>query len=216
MLATDLHIVGIAEACEQQVAAAERRLADHTPVQAAFHRTVLRDQPLPWSPASDDECVYGIALIARGGVSLTDVTTTELPTLDGDPGDYDEEEDRHALCARTSSADRWLRAALVCTTHLTRWEVAEGRRRSQAEHLAGHLSTLTRDREPVLLLADLNARRGDPDIAPLYDWGLNDVGPGNSRDHIMVRDMASGELRAREVGRSDHDLLWTTVDALRE
>lgn len=101
----------------------------------------------------------------------------------------------------------------VCTTHFTRWEVAEGRRLTQAEHLAAHLSSVVADGSPVLVLADLNARRGDPDIDALYDLGLADGGDGDSRDHILVSGVRHGPLRKTAVGRSDHDLLWAAVAA---
>lgn len=211
VLDADLHVVGVAETCEQQLDEAERLLAAHGPVQAVFRRTVPRDHSLPWGAASDDECVYGIGLVARGAVTLTDVTTSELPTLDGQPGGFDREEDRHVLCARTSSDDQQLDDVLVCTTHFTRWEVAEGRRRSQAEHLAARISALASDRTAVLVLADLNARRGQADIEPLYAWGLDDVGSGDSRDHVMTRGMEGGQARPTPLGRSDHDMLIASV-----
>lgn len=213
VLATDLHVVGVAETCEQQLVEAERQLAAHAPaVQTVFQRTVPRDHTLPWGAASDDECVYGIALIARGPVALTDVTSSELPTLDGEPGGFDREEDRHVLCARTKSDDRRLHGVLVCTTHFTRWEVTEGRRQSQAKHLATYLSSLGADHVPVVLLADLNARSGDPAIQTLYDWGISDVGASDSRDHIMTRHMTAGRNRTQDIGRSDHKMRWAAID----
>lgn len=141
------------------------------------------------------------------------MTAVELPTLDGDPGGFDREEDRWALCARTASEDPLMDGVHVCTTHFTRWEVAEGRRLTQAEHLAAHLSSVVADGSPVLVLADLNARRGDPDIDALYDLGLADGGDGDSRDHILVSGVRHGPLRKTAVGRSDHDLLWAAVAA---
>jgi hypothetical protein len=211
--AADLNIVGVAEACEKQLAEAERRLAVHADVQAVFQRTVPADHSLPWGAQTDDECVYGIGLIARGPVKLTDVRAMELPTLDGAPGGFDREEDRWVLCARTASDTQRMDGLHVCTTHFTRWEVTEGRRLLQANHLAGQLSSLVGDGSPVLVLADLNARRGDPDIDPLYDLGLSDVGDGDSRDHVLVSGLDHGALRGVAVGLSDHELVWAAVAA---
>lgn len=213
VLAAGLNVVGVAEACERQLIEAEHRLAEHGPVQAVFQRTVPADHTLPWGAASDDECVYGIALVARGPVTLTDAAAVELPTLDGEPGGFDREEDRWVLCARTTSDDPLTDGMHVCTTHFTRWEVSDGRRLTQAEHLAAQLSSVVADGFPVLVLADLNARRGDPDIDALYGIGLADVGDGDSRDHILVSGLRHGPLQKAAVGHSDHDLVWAAVAA---
>lgn len=211
VLAADLDLVGVVEACETQLAEAERRLGQRGPVHVVFQRTVPADHTLPWGAQSDAEWVYGIGLVARGPVTLTDVTAVELPTLDGDPGGFDREEDRWVLCARTASDGTILDGLHVCTTHFTRWEVAEGRRLTQAERLAAHLSPAVADGSSVLVLADLNARRGAPEINPLYDMGLSDVGDGDSRDHLLVSRMRHGALRDTRLGRSDHDLLWAQI-----
>jgi len=212
VIAADLDVVGVVEACEQQFAEAERLLADRGPVQAVFHRTVRADHTLPWGAQSDDECVYGIGLLARGPVTLAEVAASELPSLDGDPGGFDREEDRWALCARTVSEDPLIDGVHACTTHFTRWEVADGRRRSQAEHLAGLLSPVVASRSPVLVLADLNARRGDRDLDPVYALGLVDAGGGgDSRDHVLVGGVRAGRLRTATVGRADHELIWAPV-----
>ncbi len=213
VLGADLDIIGVAETCESQLAEAEGRLSALGPVQVVFQRTVPADHTLPFGARSDDECVYGIGLVARGPVLLTDVFASELPTLDGDVGGFDSEEDRWVLCARTASDNAHINGIYVCTTHFTRWEVSEGRRRTQAEHLSDHLSALVGEDSPVIVLADLNAHRGDPDIDALYGLGLRDVGDGDSRDHVLVSGVRHGTLRSTAVGRSDHKLLWTPIAA---
>ncbi len=211
VLDLDLHVVGVAEACQQQLQEAERRLARHGPVEVVFHRTVRPDQRLPYGAASDDECVYGLGVIVRGPLALTETSTSELPTLDGDPGGHDREEDRHVVCGRVAKADRVGEHVLACTTHFTRLMAVEERRRLQAEHLVVSIGHLASRSTPVLVLADLNARSGSSDLEPIYDSGLRDVGAGDSRDHILVRGLDASRLRARDLGRSDHHLIWTTV-----
>lgn len=207
----DLDLVGIAEACQQQLAAAEERLAEHGPVEVVFHRTVPPDQRLPYGAASDEECVYGLGLIVRGPLRLSDVSSSELPTLDGEPGGFDREEDRHLVCGRVAASNDAGAALVTCTTHFTRLMAVEERRRLQADHLVSSIDELATGGAPVLVLGDLNARAGSPDLEPIYTSGLRDVGAGNNRDHILVRGVDTSALSSRHLGRSDHPLIWAAV-----
>jgi endonuclease/exonuclease/phosphatase family metal-dependent hydrolase len=211
VLDLDLHVVGVAEACQQQLEQAKRHLAQRGPVEVLFHRTVPPDQPLPFGAANDDECVYGLGLIVRGPLALADVSSSELPTLDGDPGGFDREEDRHVVCGRVAEPDESSASLLTCTTHFTRLMAVDERRRMQAEHLVSSVEALAGRGAPALVLGDLNARAGSPDLEPVYASGFRDVGAGDSRDHILVRDLETSVLRTRALGRSDHQLIWTAV-----
>ena len=200
-----LEVVGLSEACESQVAAAVDALgADR--FEYVFQQTAGPDSPLPWSPPADSGCRYGNALMVRSDLDLEDVEAIELPTADRVEGtEFDPEEDRWALCGRVFAG----RSIVVCATHLSNIEHSDGSRLRQASELHERVSAIAGADEAIVVVGDLNARRGHRDLAAFDDW--EDASRSRGVLHVLVRDIQAAGRGRTSVGRADHDLLWAGV-----
>jgi endonuclease/exonuclease/phosphatase family metal-dependent hydrolase len=204
MAARDLDVVGVSEVCESQVEAAIEVLDG--PYDFAFHQTVTADA-LPWSPPPESGCRYGNALIARGEDALADVEAIELPSADfTTEHEWDPEEDRWALCGRIKGDA----AAFVCTLHLTNLEPAPDSRLRQVTALKDIVEARRTNGERAVLIGDFNARIGDRDLSPLDAW--KDASRNRGVIHVLVDGFAPVQRGKLDVGRTDHELIWASLE----
>lgn len=162
------------------------------------------DLPFVFAPAADE--VWGNAILSR--YPLSDVAWERLPR-----GDVPME--RSVLSAVAALPDG--SELGVVATHLHHVEGEGDVRRPQAEVVAGVAADLAAGR-PVVVMGDMNAEPGAPELAPYTDVGLEDAvtplgdvltfpswDPDEHIDHVFTTpDLTASDLAVPRSEASDH------------